>query len=348
MGLFQPDDTEADVINKVRGIYRAYVPESDAWQEPSFYGINATIQGGLAWCAINEARNGIDARLNPSTAVAPYLDMIVALPPCRMTRNAPTKAGGIIMVKDSSLVAIPGGYVFTTAAGVTYTADATVTLDADGAGLVQVTSTGTGTAVNSPVDQPFEFSDGTAQSLGIAGGYDQEDCEALRRRYFAKRQECLPFGSPCWYQSQLEGRPGVTRSWFIKDGGAAKLVFLMENKYPCGVPLQVDIDEINAFFDDECKTGLCFCPVFCPAKSLTISPEICWTNGAPENVCDIADAMSQWLRQNYDLGQGVPSAQIQCFLDAAFPQYGGVIKCCKDYPPVCEAVYNCVELVGPC
>jgi hypothetical protein len=119
----------------------------------------------------------------------------------------------------------------------------------------------------------------------------------------------------------------------------------MEDKYPCGEPLQLDIDNVVSYFQDDCLTNLYFCPVFEGAKSISIAPEIAW-GVCPADICEVEVAMREWLRANYDISQGVKICDIQRFLDEQFPDYDGQISCCGDYPAVPCAVYNCVELVG--
>ena len=341
-------DSETEVIEKVRGIFRAYIPESDAWKSPSFFDVNAIVVGGIAFSAMNEARGGIDARVNPATAVGPFLDAVAATPPLSLTRRNPTPATGFVSVSCPDLSVIPAGYTFETADGVSYVANSNVDL-AGGEGLVEVVSTLTGAEQNSPQNQPFVMPLGcSAVSQGIYGGNDRECDAQLRRRIFAARADYIPLGSPCWYESAVPAAiDGVTRTWFTRDGGMAKIIFLMEDKYPCGTPQQSDIDELKSYFNDECRIGLCFCPVFCAAKSGVIAPEICWSVD-PDDICEVQEVMQEWLRANYDLGDAINTSEIQCFLNDYFPQYGGKIKCAKSYPAECDLVYNCVELIGGC
>jgi Baseplate J-like protein len=342
---FATASNEAEFIESARAVFKAYVPESDAWAQPNFFSINATVVGGLAWSAFNEARNGIDKRVNPQTAVGEYLDIIAAMPPVNLQRLTPTSSSGFVMVNFPSLTFVPLGYELTTAAGIKYTATALTTLTG-GIGSVPVVSSGTGSNQNSINNQPLVSSDGVATSLGIFGGQDTESDDQFRDRIFGSRVESVFFGSACSYEAAMRGLPGVTRAWAVEDGIAARILFLMEDKYPCGVPLQADIDAITAHFNDACLTNMFFCPLFEGAKSLTISPEITFAN-CPDDICEVQDALQEWLRDNFGLCDGVEVCDITQFLKDTFPDYGPTIKCCDDYPPVPFAVYNCVELVGP-
>jgi hypothetical protein len=341
---FSTASNEAEFIEAVRNVYKAYVPESDAWAQPNFFSINATIIGGLTWTAYNEAKNGIDLRVNPQTAQGEYLDIIAGTPPLNLTRYGPTQATGNVAVNFPAMTVVPAGYVFTTSAGVTYRVTANTALTA-GVGTVPVVSNGTGTAQNSLVNQPLPSSDGMAVSLGIYGGNDTETDDQLRDRMYGERSKAHFFGSACSYEDVLKGLPGVTRAWAIEDGLTAKIVFLMEDKYPCGEPLPSDVSDIISMLQDECLTNMFFCPVLEGATSISIAPEIIWTT-CPADTCEVENAMRDWLRANYNISEGVAICDIQRFLDEQFPDLGGKVACCGDYPPVPCAVYNCVELVG--
>ena len=259
---FSTATTPEEFIEAARATFRAYVPESDAWAEPNFFSINATVIGGLFWNAWNEARNGLDKRINPQTAVGEYLDIIAGQPPLNMTRLAPTQSTGFVMVDLPGIVNVPAGYLFTAADGTQYESVAFTTLTG-GQGTVEVRSVGTGSAVNSLNNRPLSASDGSAVSLGIFGGNDVECDDSFRRRIFAAQARgAVFFGSPCSFGAAILAFPGVTRAWTFTDGLTTGVSFLMEDKYPCGVPLQSDIDEVTAFFKDECLCGRVFVCVF--------------------------------------------------------------------------------------
>ena len=59
--------------------------------KPNFFDVSSTVVGGIAWSAVNEARNGVDTRMNPQTAVGEYLDIIAATPPLNLTRLTATQ-----------------------------------------------------------------------------------------------------------------------------------------------------------------------------------------------------------------------------------------------------------------
>lgn len=334
---------EREFIEAVRSVFRAYVPESDAWAKPNFFDINATVIGGFLWSSVNEIRNGIDKRLNPQTAVGEHLDVLVSQPPLNMTRRGATKALGAVEV-NLTIDDVPKGYVFETASGGKYQAISDTTLK-DGKGVVEVESVASGAIANSDENQPMTAKDGEAVSMGVYGGFDVECDEQLRRRLYAAKARFTFFGSQCSMQDAIAAFPGVTRSWVIQDGLAVKIMVLMEDKYPCGVPQKSDFDAMADYFNDECLANMYFCPVFDAPRVIKIAPDIIWSNGMPDT-CDVSLAMQDWLRENYGLGDGVRAIEIQAFLSENFGEFDPKLTCCDDYPPFCDAVYNCVEIIG--
>lgn len=343
---FASAESEQEFIESIRDIFRAYVPESDAWAQPNFFSVNATVVGGLAWSAVNEARRGFDMRVNPQTAVGEYLDLIAGTPPLALTRRPATVATGDIIVSGWPDPTIPEGTLFETAAGVKYTT--TETVNVGGAfTIVQVASVLSGAANNSLQNQPMTSGNVSAISLGVFGAFDAETDDQFRARIYAEQTKYTFFGSACSYERMMLAVPGVSRAWAIEDGGVAKIVFLMEDKYPCGTPLDEDIEEIKNFFDDPCLTPLFFCPDFQPACSRSIDLVIEWTE-APDDICAIEAAFEEWLRVNYSIGEGVRGCDIDGWLRDSYPEYGPRIECCEDFPAISCCVYNCANLTPSC
>lgn len=345
--MFSTTQDEAAVVNEVRNIYRAYLGESDAWKQPSFFGINSIVIGGAIWTVLNEARNNVDARVNPVTATGVNLDRIGATPPLNLVRLQPTAAEGFIRGQDLTVTTVTTGTVFETADGYQYTATENVSVVA-GRAVIPVIASIVGEDSNSLVDQPMNTSlEGRFYSNGVFGGADLECDDSFRRRIFGEYSATAFFGSPCSYQNVLSGVAGVTRSWTIQDGGVPKILFLMEDLYPNGEPTPMDIQRIEQRFKDDCMTSIFYCANFEGAKSLTIAPELCFEN-PPDDICELEEALTAWLRETFELGEGVLITQIQSFFDQNFPQYGIKVTCDTPYEGQCDAVYNVAQIIGPC
>lgn len=343
---FASAESEQEFIESIRDIFRSYVPESDAWAQPNFFSVNATVVGGLAWSAVNEARRGFDMRVNPQTAVGEYLDLIAGTPPLALVRRPATVATGDLIVTGWPTANIPAGTMFETAAGVKYTTTESVNVGGSFT-VVPVASVLAGAANNSLQNQPMTSGNVSAISLGIFGGFDAETDDQFRARIYAEQTKYTFFGSACSYERLLLSYPGVSRAWAVEDGGVAKIVFLMEGKYPCGVPQDEDIAGIKEYFSDPCLTPLFFCPDFQPACSKSIDLVIEWTE-APDDICAIEAAFEEWLRANYGVGDGVRGCDIDAWLKDSYPEYGPRIECCEDFPAVSCCIYNCANLTPSC
>ncbi len=342
---FISTDSEAGFIQEVRDIFRAYVPESDAWAKPNFFDINATVIGGIAWSAVNEARRGFDLRANLQTAHGQYLDLLASQPPLNLFRLGATSSNGSIIVSGWPSALIPGGTVFESAAGIKYKALADVVNVAGQPTTVAVASVLAGDMVNSQAGQPLQSGDATAVSLGIFGGFGEETDYQFRNRIYAEKTKYCFFGSAESYQRLLLGYRGITRVWALQDGGVATIAFLMEDTYQCGVPLQSDIDAVQEYLSDPCLTPLYFCPNIQPACAKSINPVVNWTI-EPDDLCDVQESMTQWMRATYDLGDGVAGCEIQAWLSANYPDNGPSIDACINYDSVPCCVYNCAILEG--
>lgn len=350
MSVFNDTDSEAEFIEKVRGIFRAYVPESDQWAKPNFFDINATVVGGMAWTALNEARNGIDARVNPRTASGVFLDILAAQPPLSLIRLEATLATGTIRVENlTEGDTVDAGTSFKTLAGNEYVTTEAVDVPEGGIVDLPVTSVLTGLDQNSPKFQPMVYlGTGKAYSLEIFGGNDVECDAQLRRRIFAARQSTVFFGSSCSLENFISAQAGVTRAWAVEDGGVPKMYFLKEDTNPPnGQPTAADIQEITDLLNEDCNSPMFFCPVICAPETLVLAPELRWCGPVTDElVCEITEAMTVWLRANYDLGESIKSSDIQIFLEDNYPETKPQLLDDCVYNPDCNAIYNSVELVG--
>lgn len=339
---FETVTKPSEAIEETRNIIRACLPESDAWKL-NVFDIMARVMGGVAWTALNLARRGADAYLDPAKQEGQALDRYAAQPCIGLARLPESPAVGTIRVAASAAL-IPAGTVFTDSCGTAFTS----TEDAFSVGdiiTVPVVSALSGAAVNSPVNQPLEWAgEGHAFSNGIYGGADVE-CDAdFLLRIYAARRKTLFFGSTGSIIDVLLGEPGVSRAFEYEDGMVVMIGVVMEGTYPCGTATEADLDGFRAMFEDECLQGFCGPPCLSAVESRTLAPEITWTK-PPQDICAIQKAMQDWLRANYGFGDAVSGCDIAVFLKTHFPEYGPVLDACKDWPSFC-GIWNCVELVG--
>lgn len=339
-------ENEAETIQYVQSKFQSKLKPFgiDAYAQPSIPAAFAVVIGGLWWTALMEARNAIAIRVDSESARGIHLDDYARRPPLNLLRYGPTQAEGEVSVDFPIGTVVLVGTTFTSLTGVEYTATEEVEI-ITGEETIPVISSESGSDQNSPDGQHLTADDGDAVSLGIFGGYDEETDEQFRQRIYAAEQRCIFAGSACSYVDQIKGIQGVTRAWAVRDGFTAKILFLMEDKYPCGEPTQDDIDEISEYFQDECLVTFGGCVIFEGACVKTITLDITWET-EPEDLCAVRDAVQDWLRDNYGLDEGVRACEIQGFLSSAYPNERPYIEGCPDYEAECGCVYNCVEVVG--
>ena len=339
---FENAETESEFIDAIRSIFRAYVPESDAWAKPNFFDINATVIGGLAWSGYNEARNGIDARLNIRTVQGEALDLLAATPPLNFFRLGERPAMGSVKFISDTVATVNAGEVFTTADGVEYTATETVTL-VDGMAEIPVTSNASGIDQNSLPNQPLDtVLDGEVYSCGIVGGADVECDEDFRNRIFAERSKSFFFGSQKSYENIVNGYPGVTRVYTL--GGY--ILPIMDGTRPCGIPTCQDLENIADSFNEPCLTPAGCAPTLALATGKVFAPEINWCK-APD-FCAVELAIQTWLRANYGLGDSISAADFLSFLNSEFRGFGATLGACCDFSAEPHEIYSCVEIIHGC
>lgn len=338
-------ETEKEFIEGVRNIFRSYVPESDAWAKPNFFDINSTVIGGLGWSAFNEARNGVDARINIRTAIGESLDILATTPPLNIRRLGQRFAEGIVRVICSSETIIPKGTEFETENGIIYKSQEDVPV-VDETAELRVTSCSTGRDQNSIPNRPLSFGlDGKAFSLGIVGGDEVECDEDFRSRIFASSQTTKFYGSAQSYENVIKGYPGV-RSVLVDCG---TIYVLMDNSFrPKGIPTPQDLENIAAIFEDECLLPANCLGELEPALVHTIAPEIRWCE--PPDFCEVEASFNDWLNENFGIGQVVSAVDIQRFLLENYSEYGPSLstKCDCFYDPCYNGIVGCVELIHGC
>lgn len=316
--MFTSEMCESEIVAAVRGLFRSHIPESNAWAEPNHLSVTAKVFGGLAFSALSEARNGIDQRVMIATASGAYLDAIAARPPYNTTRLPATQATGCVDVCFAGVTTILAGDALTREDGATYTACCDVTLDADGCGEIEVKADVAGPDGNALFGFPFTDSRGTATvcKSGIGGGHDVECDDGLRDRLYSLQPGCQ-FGSiasieACalgvqgiGYAKACEGLGGITVYVGTKDGP---------------VPTQVQIDEVQAVFDDPCKKLVGICVKVRGIVACELRVQIADPCPASVSAADVQAYLTEWAA-TLPAGQGVTARQVEL---ALLKQYAAV------------------------
>lgn len=281
--------TEAEVIDRVRQTFRAHLPESNAWVEPSNLSVTATVFGGIAWSLMQEARNGIDARAMPETATGEYLDAIASRPPYNTLRRAETYAEGWVEVSFLDVNSIAVGDSFTRSDGVKYTVICAATLTA-GVGMVKVRANVAGTTGNAVSGMPLEDTRGTVTSRGIVGGYGAETDDELRDRLYRLYPGPV-FGSLSSVEGLVANVHGVGQAVACpSDCGPVTVYAAMQGN---AIPSAADIAWIEGAFANPCSLPAFVCVTILPAIAKTLIvrlSEACGVNPLPALQAMIAGA----------------------------------------------------------
>lgn len=261
--MLNPSQSASEVVDVVRNAFRAHLPESNAWIEPSNLSIVSTVLGGIAWTLMQEAAAGIDARLMPDTAVGEYLDAIAARPPYNTLRRGATYAEGWVSVSFAGVATIAVGDTFKRSDGVKYTAICAATLT-NGAGNVKVRASVTGTGGNAANGMPLEDTRGTVASLGIVGGYGAETDDELRDRLYRLFPGPV-FGSPLSIQNLVANVHGVgqARAVTCGDGCGRQTVYVAMQGNT--IPTDAELQWVNESFADPCSLPAFVCVDLLPA-----------------------------------------------------------------------------------
>lgn len=297
--MLNTDMTEAQTIARARELFRAHIPESNAWLEPSNMSVVATVLGGLGWTIMQEARNGIEARVMPDTAIGAHLDAIAARPPFNLLRRGATKATGVVSVAFTVSQSIAVGDSFTRSDGIKYLAQCSFT---GTTGQIAVIAQSPGTAGNAISGMPFTDSRGTVTSLGIVGGYGAESDEELRDRIYRSVPGAY-FGSVGSIEALVANVHGVSkvRACAMDCGPVVLFVALQGN----AIPTATDIQWIEGAFADPCAMPAHTCVNIRPAIAKTLIVRVAEACGI-----DVAGLIRVKLLPGLGIGQTVTVADI--------------------------------------
>lgn len=315
--MFSSDISAADAVNAVRGVFRAHIPESNAWAEPNLMSVISQTLGALAVSALREARNGIDARVMPDTAEGVYLDALAARPPFNTFRQSAQKATGCIDVAFPGVVTVLTGEVFARSDGEAFVALCDATLALDGTGEIKVEAVNAGTDGNSVFGYPFTDPRGTAAACadGIGGGSEVESDDDLRNRLYSLIPDCN-FGSLGSIERLALAAPRVRSAIACEDAGTITVYVATSDP---SIPTQIDVDTAQAIFDDPCRAII--------GTPVTVSGVTgCEMNVIIRDPCpsgvssaEIEAYLDQWIDDNDTHGITLTPEQVNNLLAIGFP-----------------------------
>jgi uncharacterized phage protein gp47/JayE len=247
-----------DLGASVRGMFRQYLPGTDATLRQNFVAVCAKVLAllsreyelRLAW---------IYRQLFVSTAD----DMAILRmhgADYRIYQRPAAAASGLISGLGQAGVTYPAGIRFLSG-GATFVTTAAFTAGAGGAYTASVRAESAGAITNRDAGAVMTLADPslypslqqTAQvaSLGLGGGADIEDVESLRRRILARKAEPPQGGALADYERFALEVPGVLNAWayqFTNGVGSIAIYFLFAGREN-NIPSAADVAAVQANID---------------------------------------------------------------------------------------------------
>lgn len=239
-------DTLNDISLRLRGSFRAVMPESEPWSPRS--NLLSVLK------VLAQAVRALQLRLEilhkqkfVSYADAEYLDLHAT--ENGLSRNPATYAEGNITVATSVGTTIPAGSQLSSSTGILYettgvviatTVSSTVPVRAVVPGLGSNIDVGATLTFTTPISGTGTT---TVAAGGIQGGADEESDDSLRDRILYRKRNPPRGGSPSEYHEWTKDYSGRTRSWVQRatpQAGSVTIYFAMDDLYADGVPTAAD------------------------------------------------------------------------------------------------------------
>jgi uncharacterized phage protein gp47/JayE len=245
-----------DMAQRARNAFRAEMPGTDAWIWPNNVYVSAKVIGGAVWEVFGRLK-WMDRQRFALTATGYELDRH-GLDYGIGRKGKSYAQGNVVVSVDTFPFEIPSGTIFTRSDGASFTSTraaevgqfsltATVPVVADVAGRSGNTIYGAPLSTTLSGVQSASVDD-----VGLGQGADQETDDQLRARILHRKRYPPHGGAASDYIGWGLELPGVTRV-FVKGNafgrGTVGVWFLMDDNYVAGIPLQADVDAVQAHID---------------------------------------------------------------------------------------------------
>ena len=244
-----------DLGASVRGMFRQYLPGTDASLRQNFIAVCAKVVAMLA--REYELRLAwIFNQLFLTTATDIGIVRMHAAE-YQIFQKAASPSSGFVEGESAPSTTYPAGVRFLSA-GVTFVTTAPFTSDALGRFVVQVASESSGRATNRDGGAVLNLVDAAlfptiaatvaVDSDGLGGGADIEDIESLRRRALFRKASPPQGGALSDYEHIALAVPGVIAAWARKfeNGFGTVGVWVLFADRPNGIPTDPDLDAVQA------------------------------------------------------------------------------------------------------
>jgi uncharacterized phage protein gp47/JayE len=244
-----------DLSKKIREYFNANITGADAFLSPNtLYVISKVF--ALALYPLYFLIKYIERQMFSFSADGEYLDLHAKSN--GLTRREPSKAYGNMSFTASAAATLAINTVLVRSDGVRFLlkqpkewSGGTVTLltQAETAGAIANSVAGTKFTLNSanPIITNITV------ATGLVGGADKEGDESLRDRISFKKRNIAYAGTFSYFYNILAQEFNYITRIFIDDprdqSGRYKIYFMMDDTYANGLPLAVDIAEVQEFVD---------------------------------------------------------------------------------------------------
>lgn len=315
--------TLKDTVEGIRNAFRAYIPNSDAWLFPNNLWITATALGGFIWEIYARIRWAFGEYM-PDSASGFILERWGNI--FGIYRKLATKSGGNIIVTGVPGTLVPAGTTWTRSDGAIFVSLNSESVGAGGDVLIAVESEEVGTTQNTEPNAPLQIAsviadiddEANVDENGLGGGSNDECDEEFRERILEAMRTRYFVGTLKDWEFLALSYPGVTRV-FPEDAGAGfvDIWFMVDGATPDGIPLPVDVTNLQAYLDDPCRRPLGSTPVVrqLTGKFLDVTIE-CLTPDTPELRTAIENELNQWLLKNASPQQTIAPSTIETVIQS--------------------------------
>lgn len=253
--VFQIPDVKA-VVQRARNAFRAETPGTDAWIWPNNIYVSAKVIGGAVWEVFGRLK-WMDRQRFALTATGYELERH-GLDYGIGRKSASYAQGNLLFTSDTFPFTVPTGLSVTRADGVAFTTTQAkdvgqFSLSATVPVIANVAGKGGNTIYGTPMNVALSgVTSVSVDAVGLGQGSDQETDDQLRVRILHRKRFPPHSGAAPDYEGWGLALPGVTRV-FVKGNaygkGTVGVWFLMDDTYVAGIPLQADVDAVQASID---------------------------------------------------------------------------------------------------
>lgn len=244
------------MVQRARNAFRAETPGTDAWIWPNNIYVSAKVIGGAVWEIFGRLK-WMDRQRFALTATGYELDRHGL--DYGIGRKAASYAqGNVVVAADTWPLTVPSGTVFTRSDGVSFTSTraqdiSQFSLTATVPVVANVSGKSGNTIYGAPLTLTLTGTTGAnVDGVGLGQGADVETEDQLRVRILHRKRYPPHGGAEADYIGWGLEMPGVTRV-FVKGNaygkGTVGVWFLMDDTYLAGIPLQADVDAVQAHID---------------------------------------------------------------------------------------------------